>query len=49
MRQVVPAMAAALAEELKAAKAAERLRNQLGTVMDSSFGRCAPLCLLCCV
>lgn len=32
-------MAAAAAEELRQAKAAERLRNQLGSVMDLGFGR----------
>ena len=32
-------MAAAAAEELKAARAAERLRNQLGSVMDVGYGR----------
>ncbi|MCJ1467078.1 hypothetical protein MMC07_005700 [Pseudocyphellaria aurata] len=37
---VVPSMAAAAAEELRQAKAAERLRNQLGSVMDLGFGRC---------
>ncbi|KAK9792509.1 hypothetical protein WJX73_007651 [Symbiochloris irregularis] len=35
---VVPAMAAAAAEELRQAKAAERLRNQLGVILDSDGG-----------